>query len=93
MSCSASLEAATPTNAMMTPLISASVIAVCTDSDISFSRPAAKYLAARTLAPREIPMNRFVKILIRAVVDPTAASAWLPLNLPTTMISTALNIS
>ena len=28
-----------------------------------------------------------------AVVDPTAASAWLPLNRPTTMISTALNIS
>ena len=28
-----------------------------------------------------------------AVVDPTAASAWLPLNLPTTIISTALNIS
>lgn len=28
-----------------------------------------------------------------AVVDPTAASDWLPLNLPTTTISTALNIS
>ena len=28
-----------------------------------------------------------------AVVDPTAASAWLPLNLPTTIISTALNIN
>ena len=28
-----------------------------------------------------------------ALVDPTAASAWLPENLPTTIISTALNIS
>src|SRR5699024_6310912 len=45
------------------------------------------------LAPREMPMKRLVKILIRAVVDPTAASAWLLLYLPTTMISTALNIS
>ena len=89
----ASLDAPTPTNAIMTPLIRASVIAVCTASDISFSRPAAKYLAARTFAPREMPINRFVNILISAVVDPTAASAWLPLNRPTTMISTALNIS
>src|SRR5699024_10052853 len=45
------------------------------------------------LAPNEIPINRFVKILISADVEPTAAKAWLPLNLPTTMISTALNIS
>ena len=40
-----------------------------------------------------MPIKRLVKILINAVVDPTAASAWLPLNRPTTMISTALNIS
>src|SRR5699024_12822371 len=39
------------------------------------------------------PINRLVKILIKAVVEPTAARAWLPLNLPTTIISTALNIS
>jgi hypothetical protein len=32
-------------------------------------------------------------MLMRAVVDPTAASASLPENRPTTMISTALNIS
>ena len=38
-------------------------------------------------------MKRLVNILIRAVVEPTAASAPLPLNRPTTMISTALNIS
>ena len=38
-------------------------------------------------------MKRLVKILISAVVDPTAARAWLPLNLPTTIMSTALNIS
>ena len=34
-----------------------------------------------------------VLVFIKAVVDPTAASVWLPLNLPTTTISTALNIS
>ena len=78
---------------MRIPLISASVIDVCTASDISLSRPAAKYLAARTFAPSEMPMNRFVKMLISAVVEPTAARAWLLSNRPTTMISTALNIS
>ena len=78
---------------MIIPLTRASAIDVCTDSDISLSHPAAKYLAARTLAPRDIPIKRLVKILIRAVVDPTAARAWLLSNRPTTMISTALNIS
>ena len=50
-------------------------------------------LADKTFAPRDIPINKLVNILIRAVVDPTAASDWLPLNLPITIISTALNIS
>ena len=39
------------------------------------------------------PVVAKVNVLISAVVDPTAASAWLPLNLPTTMTSTALNIN
>ena len=38
---SAPLEKNNPTNAITTPLIIANVIAVCTVSDISFSRPAA----------------------------------------------------
>lgn len=38
-------------------------------------------------------MNKLVNTLISAVVEPTAASDSLPLNFPTTMISTALNIS
>ena len=38
-------------------------------------------------------MNRFVKMLMSAVVAPTAARASLPLKCPTTMISTALNMS
>ena len=49
--------------------------------------------AARTFAPREIPINKLVNTLIRAVVEPTAARATLPLNRPTTIISTALNIN
>ena len=78
---------------MRIPLISASVMEVCTVSDISSLRPAAKNLAASTFAPSEIPIKRLVKTLISAVVEPTAASASLPLNLPTTIMSTALNIN
>ena len=40
-----------------------------------------------------MPMNRLVNTLISAVVEPTAASAPLPLNRPTTIMSTALNMS
>lgn len=46
-----------------------------------------------TFAPSDTPINRFVNRLINAVVEPTAANAWLPVNLPTTIISTALNKS
>lgn len=45
------------------------------------------------MVPREMPINKLVNTLISAVVEPTAARAWLPLNLPTTTMSTALNIS
>ena len=83
----------TPIPAMRIPLISASKMAVCTVSDISFSLPDAKKRAASTLAPSEIPINRLVNTLMSAVVDPTAASACFPVKCPTTMISTALNIS
>ena len=38
-------------------------------------------------------MKRLTNILISAVVEPTAANDWLPANLPTTIISTALNIN
>ena len=47
----------------------------------------------RWIAPSEIPINKFVNTLMSAVVDPTAASACCPLKCPTTMRSTALNIS
>ena len=64
-----------PTKAIIIPLISANVIAVCTVSDISLSFPAAQNLAASTFAPRDIPMNKLVNTLISAVVEPTAAKA------------------
>ena len=38
-------------------------------------------------------MNRLTIKLISALVEPTAASAWLPENRPTTMMSAALNNS
>ena len=71
----APLAKITPTNAITIPLTNASRIAVCTVSDISLSRPAAKKRAASTFAPSEIPINKFVKTAISAVVEPTAASA------------------
>ena len=86
-------EKKSPTNAMIMPLIRAKRMDVCTVSDISWDFPAAKKRAASTLLPRETPMNMFTNILISAVVEPTAARASLPVNLPTTIISTALNIN
>ena len=38
-----------------------------------------------------MPINKLTNTLISAVVEPTAASDLLPLNCPTTIISTALN--
>ena len=75
------------------PLITLSIIAVWTvffSSGIFF---APQYRAATTLAPMESPMNRFVMRFISAVLEPTAASALSPANLPTTMISVALKSS
>ena len=89
----APLDKMSPAKAMAIPLIKASVMEVCTVSDISLDFPVAKKRAASTLLPREMPIKRLIKTLIKAVVEPTAAKAWLPLYLPTTIMSTALNIS
>ena len=72
----------TPIPAMRIPLISASRMAVCTVSDISFPCRTQKKRAASTLAPSEIPINRLVNTLMSAVVDPTAASACFPVKCP-----------
>ena len=56
---------------------------------------------SRETAAEFMKMNQYVDVLIprggrgliKAVVEPTAARAWLPENRPTTIISTALNIS
>ena len=52
-----------------------------------------KKRAASTLVPSEIPIKKLVNKFISALVEPTAANGRLPLNCPTTIISTALNIS
>ena len=93
ISSNAPLANTKPIIAIKIPLTSATVIDVCTVSDISLSRPAAKNRAANTFAPSEIPIKKFVNTLINAVVEPTAASDSLPLKRPTTTISTALNIN
>ena len=49
--------------------------------------------AMTALPPMEIPMNRLTIRLMTGPLEPTAASAWLPTYLPTTMISAALKIS
>ena len=41
----------------------------------------------------ESPINTLVKRLISEPVEPTAANASLPANLPTTIVSAALNKS
>ena len=90
ISSSAKRENKSPTIIITTPLIAAKRIEVWTVSDISFILPEAKKRAASTLVPSEIPLvNKFIS----ALVEPTAANGRLPLNCPTTIISTALNIS
>ena len=93
ISCKAPLENARPTTAITIPLTSANQMEVCTVSDIFSFCCEAKNLAARTLVPCDTPINRLINTAISAVVDPTAASAVGPLKRPTTIRSTALNIS
>ena len=100
ISSSAKRENKSPTIIITTPLIAAKRIEVWTVSDISFILPEAKKRAASTLVPSEIPIKKLVNKFISALVEPTAANGQptaangrLPLNCPTTIISTALNIS
>ena len=81
----------TPITVRIMPLYILNIIAVCTVSDKSLSFFAPKYLATKTLAPIESPIKKLVRRLISAVLEPTAASALSPANLPTTIISAALN--
>ena len=93
ISSSAKRENKSPTIIITTPLIAAKRIEVWTVSDISFILPEAKKRAASTLVPSEMPIKKLVNKFISALVEPTAANGRLPLNCPTTIISTALNIS
>lgn len=82
-----------PTKASSTPLTSPSVTEVWTVFCTPRSSLAPKQRAATTFAPSESPTNRLTSRLMSAPFEPTAASAVLPANRPTTTTSAALNRS
>ena len=65
-------------------------IAVCTAEEISFSSCFPISVAVTTPAPEVIPTKKFRSSETVEAFPPTAASAWLEANLPTTAVSAAL---
>ena len=82
-----------PTKASSTPLTRPSVTEVWTVLRTPASSFAPKQRAATTFAPSDIPTNRLTSRLMSAPLEPTAASAVLPANRPTTTTSAALKSS
>ena len=75
-------------------LFAAKRIEVWTVSDISFILPESKKTCSQHIKFQDESSNKkLVNKFISALVEPTAANGRLPLNCPTTIISTALNIS
>ena len=93
MSSSSTRAAKKPTMARNTPEVRPSATEVCTVSCMPFSSLAPKQRAATTFAPSERPTKRLTRRLMRAPLEPTAASAVLPAKRPTTTTSAALNSS
>ena len=83
----------TPKSIMAIPLARARVMAVWTLWLTLSYRPAPRSRDTTTLVPTDRPTNRLIIRLIREVLEPTAASASLPANRPTTTTSAALNSS
>ena len=83
-------ESRPPMKMRATPDKRPNSIAVETASDIAVSSLLATSLAMSTLAPVAHPTKRFMMRFIKADVEPTAASATEPANLPATAISEAL---
>ncbi len=79
-----------PRTAAAAPQARLSPIAVWTVSSTSAFFPAPVNCATATQAPTERPMKMLMTRLISAPVEPTAARAVLPANLPTTTMSAAL---
>ena len=85
--------ATTPMISKMSPPTIPSAIEVCTVSETALSSFAPWYLATSTLVPMDSPINRLTSRLISEPVEPTAARAVFPVNLPTTITSAVLNRS
>ena len=77
--------------AAIKPPSTATTMEVCTAwcTIVSFFSPMA--CAIVTFAPSAMPMNRLTMRVLSELVEPTAAMAWLLSQLPTTMMSAALN--
>ena len=82
-----------PITSRMKPPIMPSATEVCTVSETDLSSFAPWYLATRTLVPMDSPIKRLTRRLMSEPVEPTAARAVFPVNLPTTITSAVLNSS
>ena len=65
-------------------------MAVCTAFETPLLFPAPNFLATMTFVAEESPTKTPIIRLIAEPVEPTAASASLPANFPTTTVSAAL---
>ena len=91
---SSSGRAATkPTTASTAPPTRDRSTAVCTVSETRSASFAPVKRATSTFTPMERPTNRLMIMLLSEPTEPTAASASLPANRPTTMVSAALKSS